>query len=270
MSFVYSSAMKKKHAYPLIVLTLVMMVVVGCGVGQSASTSPTPALAPTLDTVIEEAESEVSATSTSTVEPKPTQLTQEQKAISLMWQMLDQFGSPNKAAVIAAGLNGHMGLVPVLVEVASRTFDPEAALTIAEALEKLTGETVGGDFVLRAPWYSWMGRQDPPQVELDEYDDWKSELLSTMDPSFGLFVYKDVPTRIPLWTVDWGGVLRDGIPQLEFPKTKPGAQVRFLNSDELVFGVTINGESRAYPHRIMGWHELSNDRLGGELIIFVF
>ena len=44
----------------------------------------------------------------------------------------------------------------------------------------------------------------------------------------------------------------------------------FLNPDEPVFGVTINGESRAYPHRIMGWHELANDRLGGELITFVF
>ena len=46
--------------------------------------------------------------------------------------------------------------------------------------------------------------------------------------------------------------------------------VDFLNPDEPVFGVTINGESRAYPHRIMGWHELANDRLGGELITFVF
>ena len=40
--------------------------------------------------------------------------------------------------------------------------------------------------------------------------------------------------------------------------------------DEPGFGVTINGESRAYPHRIMGWHELVNDLLGGEQITFVF
>jgi len=187
-----------------------------------------------------------------------------------MWQMLDQFGSPNDAAVIAAGRNGHTGLVPVLVEVASRTYDPDAALTIAEALEAITGETVGGDFVLAAPWFSWMSQQDSPQAVLDGYDEWRGELLSTIDPSFGLFIYDDVPTRIPLWTVGWGGVVRDGIPPLEFPKTKPGDQVSFLNPDEPVFGVTINGESRAYPHRIMGWHELANDRLGGELITFVF
>jgi hypothetical protein len=64
-------------------------------------------------------------------------------------------------------------------------------------------------------------------------------------------------------------VVRDGIPPLEFPATIPGNEVDFLNPGEPVFGVTINGESRAYPHRILAWHELSNDRLGGELITFV-
>ena len=246
--------MKNNHAYPLILLTLVVLVIVGCGSGQSDSTDPTSS------PVSEEADSEET----------PTPLTQEQKAVSLMWQMLDQFGAPNEGAVIAAGRNGHSGLVPVLVEVASRTYDPAAALSIAEALEAITGETVGGDFVLVAPWYSWMGLQDPPQVELDGYDEWRGELLSTIDPDFRRFIHSDVPTRIPLWSVAWGGVVRDGIPPLEFPKTKPGDQIKYLNLDEPVFGVTINGESRAYPHRIMGWHELANDRLGGELITFVF
>ena len=30
-----------------------------------------------------------------------------------------------------------------------------------------------------------------------------------------------------------------------------------------VFGVTLNGESRAYPLRIMDWHEMANDVVGG-------
>ena len=56
-------------------------------------------------------------------------------------------------------------------------------------------------------------------MDLDGYDEWKGELLSTIDPSFALFIYNDVPTRIRLWTVACGGVIRDGIPPLEFPKT---------------------------------------------------
>jgi hypothetical protein len=27
--------------------------------------------------------------------------------------------------------------------------------------------------------------------------------------------------------------------------------------------VTLNGQSRAYPHRIMDWHEMANDVVGG-------
>jgi len=95
-------------------------------------------------------------------------------------------------------------------------------------------------------------------------------VLGSIDPSFKDFFYADVPSTIPLWTIQWGGMVKDGIPPLEFPKTVPAGEVDFLNPDEPVFGVTINGESRAYPHRIMGWHGLANDWLGGELITFVF
>ena len=115
-----------------------------------------------------------------------------------------------------------------------------------------------------------MARQDPPQPELDEFDEWKGEFLAAIDPTFKEFIYKGVSARIPLWTIQRGGVIRDGISPLEFPKTVPASEVDFLTPDEPVFGVTINGESRAYPHRIMGWHELANDELGGELITFVF
>ena len=81
MSFVYSSAMKSNQAYPPILLTLVMVVGVGCGSGRADAADPTPS------PVFENTESEVVATSTSVVEVEPTQLTKEQKAISLMWEM---------------------------------------------------------------------------------------------------------------------------------------------------------------------------------------
>jgi len=205
-----------------------------------------------------------------TTEPEVPLTALEDEAVDIMWKIIGRYGAADKGAVITAGKNGHRGLVPVLVEAAGRTFDPDLALEIARALEKITGESVGGDFVLVAPWFSWMSRQDPPQAELRGFDEWRSELLGSIDPSFRQFIYAGVPSRIPLWTVQWGGVVRDGIPPLEFPKTVSASEVDFLLPDEPVFGVTVNGESRAYPHRIMGWHELANDRLGGELITFVF
>jgi len=254
-----------------------LFIVVGSALA-ACSTSEPPLLRPTV-------ESEVSPTSiiattelSDTSEDSDVLLTDTPKftndhelaAIDIMWNIIGAYGSVDENAVKAAARNGHPGLVPVLVEAASRTFEPDLALEISRALEEITGDSVGGDFALVAPWFSWMSRQDPPQTTLAGFDEWKGELLATIDPSFKRFIYKGVSSRIPLWTVDWGGVVRDGIPPLEFPSTVLADEVDFLNADEPVFGVTINGESRAYPHRIMGWHELANDRLGGEQITFVF
>ena len=63
--------------------------------------------------------------------------------------------------------------------------------------------------------------------------------------------------------VTWGGVRRDGIPSLDQPKLVQAPQAAYLRDQDLVFGVEINGDFRAYPLRIMGWHEMFNDVIGG-------
>ena len=198
--------------------------------------------------------------------PTPTQIEQAQR---LMWSILQPGNKVSEGAIALAGLVGHPGLVPVLLEAATVTLDPEIALTIADALERLTGERVGGDYVLVEPWIEWMGQQDDI-VELPEFAAWKGELYSRIDPSFRDFFYEGVPHTIPLWSPMWGGVLRDGIPPLENPKVIPASEAGYLKPDEPVFGVVVNGEARAYPWRIMAWHELSNDIVGGKHISVVF
>ena len=37
----------------------------------------------------------------------------------------------------------------------------------------------------------------------------------------------------------------------------------YLEDDDLVIGLTVNGESKAYPHAILDWHEVVNDVVGG-------
>ena len=38
---------------------------------------------------------------------------------------------------------------------------------------------------------------------------------------------------------------------------------KYLTDEELVFGVSINGDVRAYPFRMLDWHEMFNDVIGG-------
>ncbi len=69
--------------------------------------------------------------------------------------------------------------------------------------------------------------------------------------------------RIRFEEITWGGVQVDGIPSLDNPALIPAAEAEYLLDDDLVFGVEINGDARAYPLRIMGWHEMFNDVIGG-------
>lgn len=60
-----------------------------------------------------------------------------------------------------------------------------------------------------------------------------------------------------------GGPGKDGIPAIDQPRFVPLDEYRGAAGDEPVIGVTIGAEARAYPLRILVWHEIVNDELGG-------
>ncbi|MGB0631085.1 MAG: DUF3179 domain-containing (seleno)protein, partial [Alphaproteobacteria bacterium] len=53
------------------------------------------------------------------------------------------------------------------------------------------------------------------------------------------------------------------IPAADNPKVKSAKDATWLKDDDIVFGIGINGEYRAYPRRIMEVREMVNDTLGG-------
>ncbi|MCY3572164.1 MAG: DUF3179 domain-containing (seleno)protein [Chloroflexi bacterium] len=64
--------------------------------------------------------------------------------------------------------------------------------------------------------------------------------------------------------IQWGGVRVDGIPPLEFPtQVLPEDAAQWINDTDVVVGVEIDGDARAYPIRIIAWHEMVNDTIGG-------
>ena len=67
---------------------------------------------------------------------------------------------------------------------------------------------------------------------------------------------------IPLDEIRAGGPPKDGIPALNYPEYLPATQATFMRAEEQVIGVNLNGIARAYPTRILSWHELVNDRFG--------
>lgn len=60
-----------------------------------------------------------------------------------------------------------------------------------------------------------------------------------------------------------GGPPRDGIPSIDTPKFIPASKVTYLKDDDLVIGLVQDGRARAYPQRILIWHEIVNDTIEG-------
>ena len=103
-----------------------------------------------------------------------------------------------------------------------------------------------------------------PQVQPPEgFTGWKGQLYSILDPDLGAFLYDGVKSNIRIEEIVWGGVGKDGIPDLIDPPVISAADAGYLLPGDRVFGVSINGEHRAYPLRIMNRHEMANDILGG-------
>ena len=61
-----------------------------------------------------------------------------------------------------------------------------------------------------------------------------------------------------------GGPPKDGIPSIDDPVFGTVADASgFLEGNEPVITVVVNGEAKAYPLSILTWHEIVNDEIGG-------
>jgi hypothetical protein len=81
--------------------------------------------------------------------------------------------------------------------------------------------------------------------------------------------FKLAPAAISAAEIREGGPPRDGIPALRAPKVVPAKDSPWPD-DEVVVGVALGGQARAYPLAILTWHELVNDTLAGRHILVSF
>lgn len=129
---------------------------------------------------------------------------------------------------------------------------------VINALETLSGKRFGDDWPMWSEWYGATALVPPPG-----FTGWKGRLFERLDPHFREFLSDAAPSRIRVEEIQWGGVAVDGIPALTHPKMIPAASATYLMPEEPVFALSVNGYARAYPLRILDWHEMVNDRIGG-------
>lgn len=144
-----------------------------------------------------------------------------------------------------------------------RTFMPPERL--AEFIEEQTGQSFGED---TDAWREWVWSM--PYAPHPDYAEFKGRLYALLDPRFVVFFRSDVQPTIRLDEIQWGGVSINGIPPLDHPRHVPAAEATFLDDDNVVFGFFLDGEARAYPKRILAWHELALDRVGDRELAIVY
>jgi hypothetical protein len=172
-----------------------------------------------------------------------------------------RLGTLERNSVIARLVErGNPDVVPALIQ-SLRFLQSNDPWTITAALQSLTGESLGGD------WNKWMlWQEDHPEIApFEGFAAYKEWVFTKIDPEFSLFINAGVPHTIRLEEITWGGVRKDGIPALVNPELVSAQDkvAGYLEDDELVFGVAINGDVRAYPLRVLDWHEMFNDVVGG-------
>ena len=172
--------------------------------------------------------------------------------------------------VYRLGLSGDLAYVPVLIDMLrfSRSFpDEEMQSTLFVGLGEIAKQKLREFDAAEATGWSWWVEclgQNPEIQAPPGYAAWKGRLyVRLVDREMGAFLYSGVKTNIRLEEEVWGGVPKDGIPDLTNPPVIDAGEADYLDADERVFGVSSNGEHRAYPHRILNAHEMANDVVGG-------
>ncbi|MEL7266777.1 MAG: DUF3179 domain-containing (seleno)protein, partial [Planctomycetota bacterium] len=135
---------------------------------------------------------------------------------------------------------------------------PELHDEIDQILAGLLEESPGKN---SSQWLKVLWKQPP--MDHPQYVEFKSRLYRRQDNRFEEYFNDSFQSSIRMDEIAWGGVRRDGIPPLTNPNTLSARQAEYLADSDVVFGVSINGDARCYPKRILAWHEMVRDTVGG-------
>ncbi|MEO6362980.1 MAG: DUF3179 domain-containing protein [Caldimonas sp.] len=169
------------------------------------------------------------------------------------------------AALVRIGKDWHDSSAALLIEMVHRVPSRSVLQRVFFLLERASGKPFDGSL---DTWYEWLWSAERP-VHPD-YAHFKTLLYAPIDPRFAEYFEGRPKAIIRLDEIRWGGVARDGIPPLNKPAMIAARDAGWLNGSDVVFGVAIDGDVRAYPKRILAWHEMFKDRIGGRELAGVY
>ena len=170
-----------------------------------------------------------------------------------------------QAALKRIGDDWHNAYAAMLLETMGFLPSRRVQSGVIALLEKASGVQFDGDI---NRLYEWLWSIEPGAHP--DYAEFKAALYEPIDPRFREYFDRRPQAIIRLDEIRWGGVRRDGIPPLVNPKMIAAREAAYLQDDNLVFGVAIDGDVRAYPRRILAWHEMFRDTIAGRQLNGVY
>ena len=155
--------------------------------------------------------------------------------------------------------------LPMAIEVIRLARERAVAAALMGVMEKELGGEHGYNL---GEWQREMW--NAPEARHPRYAAFKGALYGIIDPRFAAYFDEVGEPLIRLDEIVWGGVRQDGIPPLRNPAMLPAQQADYLAEDNVVFGISVNGDARAYPKRILAWHEMFVDVVGGVPVAGVY
>lgn len=182
-------------------------------------------------------------------------------------------GKPN--TIFAANIAGEMGLTgnkrwaPWLLDIILLSGTATASDQGLRALSTLSGiaetDNPATDFAVFGGWQRTEGIDPGPG-----YEEWKTGFYASVLGDEYMQLLGGIEDPITLAAIQWGGVRRGDIPELNDPVRISVAEATFMTAEELVLGVVVDGVAVAYPERFLGRHELANDHIAGRPVSLIY
>jgi hypothetical protein len=183
----------------------------------------------------------------------------------------------DSAVITRPGESGDVRLAWIIGDILRFISSASAADEMSEALVTVTGSEVDGTGLGPGAVYQQLTDRliswDVPAPP--GYAAYKAQLFTLVEPGWAPF-FADPEGKIDWRWVTWGdvfigdrelgdlsGCARGCIPALEYPAVTSAEEGAWYPGEALVFGLEIDGETRAFPKNIMAVHEMVNDTLGG-------
>jgi Protein of unknown function (DUF3179) len=165
--------------------------------------------------------------------------------LATFYRLLDGDEKVARTTLRAINWSWHTSYAAILIQMVGWIEHRSVQAEMIALLERAAGRTFGNDV---NAMYEWLWSFDPGPHP--DYSEFLATFFRDVDPRFHEYFADHPKTVIRFDEIRWGGVRRDGIPPLKNPKMIRAGEATYLGDDNIVFGVAINGDVRAYPKRI--------------------